>query len=135
VGGVGLQARSHASSALDANSGGAVRQLVSSCHGCVVVLFATPFGEAMHDAITCAGLWWLQKAQKKMLDVINSVGLSSSMLKMIERRHKHDVYLALGGMVRPCAWGRGPWWPTCVLSGLPTKLHAAAVYASDALLQ
>lgn len=40
-----------------------------------------------------------QKAQKKMLDVINSVGLSSSVLKMIERRHKNDLYLALGGMV------------------------------------
>jgi hypothetical protein len=34
-----------------------------------------------------------------MLDVINSVGLSSSVLKMIERRHKNDLYLALGGMV------------------------------------
>lgn len=41
-----------------------------------------------------------QKAQKKMLDVINSVGLSGSMLKVIERRHKADTYLALGSMVR-----------------------------------
>jgi hypothetical protein len=41
-----------------------------------------------------------QKAQKKMLDVINSVGLGESVLKMIERRHKGDLYLALGGMVR-----------------------------------
>lgn len=36
--------------------------------------------------------------------MINSVGLSSSVLKMIERRHKNDLYLALGGMVRQ---GRG----------------------------
>lgn len=51
----------------------------------------------------------LQKAQKKMLDVINSVGLSSSVLKMIERRHKNDLYLALGGMVseRVTLWGGG----------------------------
>lgn len=41
----------------------------------------------------------LQKAQKKMLDVINSVGLGESVLKMIERRHRADLYLALGGMV------------------------------------
>lgn len=41
-----------------------------------------------------------------MLDVINSVGLSSSVLKMIERRHKNDLYLALGGMVG-CAALRG----------------------------
>ena len=35
-----------------------------------------------------------------MLDVINSVGLGDSVLRMIERRHKGDTYIALGGMVR-----------------------------------
>jgi hypothetical protein len=49
--------------------------------------------------LVCLCLPVLQKAQKKMLDVINSVGLSSSVLKMIERRHKNDLYMALGGMV------------------------------------
>jgi hypothetical protein len=41
-----------------------------------------------------------QAAQKKMLDVINSVGLGESVLRMIERRHKGDTYIAVGGMVR-----------------------------------
>lgn len=49
--------------------------------------------------VACVVCGAAQKAQKKMLDVINSVGLSSSVLKMIERRHKNDLYLALGGMV------------------------------------
>jgi Golgi SNAP receptor complex protein 2 len=42
----------------------------------------------------------VQRAQKKMLDVLNSVGMGESVLRMIERRHRADVYLALGGMVR-----------------------------------
>jgi Golgi SNAP receptor complex protein 2 len=41
----------------------------------------------------------VQRAQKKMLDVLNSVGMGESVLRMIERRHKADVYIALGGMV------------------------------------
>jgi Golgi SNAP receptor complex protein 2 len=41
----------------------------------------------------------VQRAQKKMLDVLNSVGMGESVLRMIERRHRADVYLALGGMV------------------------------------
>eukprot|EP00878_Enallax_costatus_P020018 GHUV01021146.1.p3 GENE.GHUV01021146.1~~GHUV01021146.1.p3 ORF type:complete len:103 (+),score=19.48 GHUV01021146.1:823-1131(+) len=40
----------------------------------------------------------IKKAQRKMLDVINSVGLGESVLKVIERRHRSDLYLALGGM-------------------------------------
>lgn len=35
-----------------------------------------------------------------MLDVLNSVGLGESVLKMIERRHRTDLYIAVGGMVR-----------------------------------
>jgi hypothetical protein len=52
-----------------------------------------------------------QKAQKKMLDVINSVGLGDSVLRMIERRHKTDAYIALGGMVGgPGGGGGGVGW-------------------------
>lgn len=40
-----------------------------------------------------------------MLDVINSVALGGSVLKMIERRHKNDLFLALGGMVSGCGAG------------------------------
>jgi golgi SNAP receptor complex member 2 len=40
-----------------------------------------------------------QAAQRKALDVLNSVGMGESVLRMIERRHRSDLYLALGGMV------------------------------------
>ncbi|KAF6252308.1 Qb-snare protein, Bos1/Membrin family [Scenedesmus sp. NREL 46B-D3] len=40
----------------------------------------------------------IKRAQRKMLDVLNSVGMGESVLRMIERRHRADVYLALGGM-------------------------------------
>jgi hypothetical protein len=66
----------------------------------------------------CLFLPVLQKAQKKMLDVINSVGLSSSVLKMIERRHKNDLYMALGGMVCHDWLHSGCWsWVTAAVSG------------------
>ena len=41
----------------------------------------------------------LQDAQRKALDIINSVGLGDSVLKMIEKRQRGDIYLVLGGMV------------------------------------
>jgi Golgi SNAP receptor complex protein 2 len=40
-----------------------------------------------------------QDAQRKALDIINSVGLGDSVLKMIEKRQRGDIYLVLGGMV------------------------------------
>lgn len=40
-----------------------------------------------------------QSAQKKALDVLNSVGLGESVLRMIERRQRLDTYTAYGGMV------------------------------------
>lgn len=64
----------------------------SSTHACSPV---TPHARACF----CGA----QEAQRKVLDVINSVGLGDSVLRMIERRHRGDLYLALGGMVRrPC---------------------------------
>ena len=41
-----------------------------------------------------------QAAQRKMLDVLNTVGLSNSLLRVIDRRHKMDRWLTYGGMVR-----------------------------------
>lgn len=40
----------------------------------------------------------IKAAQRKALDVLNSVGMGESVLRMIERRHRSDLYLALGGM-------------------------------------
>ncbi|EFJ49694.1 Qb-SNARE, Bos1/Membrin family [Volvox carteri f. nagariensis] len=42
----------------------------------------------------------LKSAQKKALDVLNSVGLGESMLRMIERRQRLDMYTAYGGMAK-----------------------------------
>lgn len=41
----------------------------------------------------------LQAAKTKALDVINSLGLSDSLLRVIERRQKLDKYITYGGMV------------------------------------
>lgn len=41
----------------------------------------------------------LKAAKTKALDVINSLGLSDSLLRVIERRQKMDKYITYGGMV------------------------------------
>ncbi|KAF8056259.1 MEMB11 [Scenedesmus sp. PABB004] len=53
----------------------------------------------------------IKAAQTKVLDVINSVGLGESVLKMIERRHRTDAYIAVGGMVATVLLTIGLiWW-------------------------
>lgn len=42
----------------------------------------------------------MQAAKTKALDVINSLGLSDSLLRVIERRQSMDKYITYGGMVR-----------------------------------
>ncbi len=41
----------------------------------------------------------VQSAQRKMLDVLNSVGLSDRLLRLIERRQRLDKWLVYGGML------------------------------------
>ncbi|KAG9452077.1 hypothetical protein H6P81_004981 [Aristolochia fimbriata] len=41
---------------------------------------------------------YLKRAQRKALDVLNTVGLSNSVLKLIERRHRVDKWIAYFGM-------------------------------------
>ncbi|XP_039137776.1 membrin-11-like [Dioscorea cayenensis subsp. rotundata] len=41
----------------------------------------------------------LKRAQRKALDILNTVGLSNSVLKLIERRHRVDKWVAYGGMI------------------------------------
>ena len=43
----------------------------------------------------------LQSAQRKLFDVANSLGLSDSVLKVIDRRQKLDKQIVYGGMVGP----------------------------------
>ena len=40
-----------------------------------------------------------QSAQRKALDILNTVGLSNSVLKLIERRHRLDKWIAYAGMI------------------------------------
>ncbi len=42
----------------------------------------------------------MQAAQRKVLDVINSVGLSDSLLRVIDRRQRLDRWITYSGMVR-----------------------------------
>ncbi|PKA50912.1 Membrin-11 [Apostasia shenzhenica] len=41
----------------------------------------------------------LKRAQRKALDILNTVGLSNSVLKLIERRHRVDKWIAYVGMI------------------------------------
>eukprot|EP00744_Colponema_vietnamica_P023313 GILI01033705.1.p1 GENE.GILI01033705.1~~GILI01033705.1.p1 ORF type:complete len:228 (+),score=25.06 GILI01033705.1:48-686(+) len=41
----------------------------------------------------------IKGAQRKVLDVANSLGLSSSLLRIIDRRHQMDRWLVYGGMI------------------------------------
>ncbi|PON51303.1 GOSR2/Membrin/Bos [Trema orientale] len=41
----------------------------------------------------------LKRAQRKALDVLNTVGLSNTMLKLIERRHRVDRLIKYAGMI------------------------------------
>lgn len=40
-----------------------------------------------------------QSAQRKMLDVLNSVGLSDRLLRLIDRRQRMDKWIVYGGML------------------------------------
>ncbi|CAB4316524.1 unnamed protein product [Prunus armeniaca] len=42
---------------------------------------------------------WLKSAQRKGLDVLNTVGLSNSVLKLIERRNRVDQSIKYAGMI------------------------------------
>lgn len=41
----------------------------------------------------------VQSAHRKLLDTLNSVGLSDSLLRVIERRQTLDKWIVYGGMV------------------------------------
>lgn len=52
----------------------------------------------------------LKAAQRKALDVINSVGLSDSLLRVIDRRQRMDRWITYGGMVLATCLLIGMWW-------------------------
>lgn len=52
----------------------------------------------MYRAVPFYAMAW-QAAQRKMLDVLNSVGLGDTLLRLIEHRQRMDIWFAYGGMV------------------------------------
>lgn len=44
----------------------------------------------------------LKGAQRKILDVANTLGLSNTVLRLIERRAYQDKYVLFGGMILSC---------------------------------
>ena len=44
----------------------------------------------------------LKGAQKKMLDVLNTLGMSNTVIRLIEKRAEGDKYILIGGMVLTC---------------------------------
>lgn len=52
----------------------------------------------------------LKRAQRKALDVVHGLGLSDSLLRLIERRQKVDSALAYGGMAVVTLVVLWAWW-------------------------
>ena len=52
----------------------------------------------MSDCPPCA----TQGTHKKMLDVANMLGLSNTVMRLIERRATQDKLIMIGGMVLTC---------------------------------
>ncbi|XP_018834170.2 membrin-11-like [Juglans regia] len=59
---------------------------------------ASSTGEAILSAMS-GSRERLKKAHRKALDVLNTVGLSNSVLKLIERRHRVDNWIKYAGMI------------------------------------
>ena len=53
----------------------------------------------------------MQSAQRKALDILNSLGLSDSLLRVIDRRQRMDKWITYGGMLFICLLIGGLlWW-------------------------
>jgi len=59
---------------------------------------------------SAASSFVLQSAQRKMLDLLNSVGLSDSLLRVIDRRQRMDKWITFGGMILITGLLFGLWW-------------------------
>ena len=57
--------------------------------------------------------------------MLNSVGLGESLLKMIERRQRMDIYMAYGGMVR--------WVDACTHAHMHAHTHACTQSCNELL--
>lgn len=50
----------------------------------------------------CSCLCYTQGTHKKMLDVANMLGLSNTVMRLIERRATQDKLIMIGGMLLTC---------------------------------
>ncbi len=69
-------------------------------HSCCSLLHSSLWPQVLAGSCSEDASAACQAAQRKMLDVLNTVGLSDSLLRVIDRRHKLDRWLTYGGMVR-----------------------------------
>ena len=46
----------------------------------------------------------MKSAQKKMLDVFNTLGMSNTVIRLIERRAEGDKYILIGGILLTCVF-------------------------------
>eukprot|EP01025_Chloroclados_australasicus_P020715 TRINITY_DN2185_c0_g1_i1.p2 TRINITY_DN2185_c0_g1~~TRINITY_DN2185_c0_g1_i1.p2 ORF type:complete len:222 (+),score=25.79 TRINITY_DN2185_c0_g1_i1:164-829(+) len=74
----------------------AMRQSVQNSRRMLEENFDTGTGILSHMQVTRDQL---KRTQRRVLDMINSLGLSESLLKLIERRQRMDMWLVYGGMV------------------------------------
>ena len=51
-----------------------------------------------------AALFPTQGTHKKMLDVANMLGLSNTVMRIIERRATQDKFIMIGGMLLTCVF-------------------------------
>lgn len=51
-----------------------------------------------------------KRTQKRMLDMLNTVGLSESLLRVAERRQKGDIWITYGGMGATTLLVIALWW-------------------------
>lgn len=73
--------------------------VVSASSACVVSASSACVVQHRIFCLTRVSCFLFQSAQRKVLDVINSVGMGETLLRLIERRQRSDIMLTYGGMV------------------------------------
>ncbi len=75
------------------------RRAILRCAGVLVAVRVLSPAERAGRARTF-GRSLTQAAQRKAMDMLHSIGLGETLLKLIERRQRMDIWLTYGGMVR-----------------------------------
>lgn len=75
----------------------------------------------------------LKGAHKKILDVMNTLGLSNTVMRLIERRTYQDKFILYGGMIVTCLcmwfiWRYFSWFPFPMLECLFNSSNDRVIY-------